>query len=257
MNIKPNILLTNDDGIHAPGLMHLWKAVADFAKVTIVAPSVEKSGVGAALTLREPLSIDAISWEKNTHAWKITGTPVDCVRLATSLLLEKKPDLILSGINRGSNAGRNVLYSGTIGGIIEGAFRGIQGIAFSCEDYDNPQYQLTEKYLLKIVQHILNHPLTPGTILNVNFPHLPIKGIKLARQGQGYWIENPEKRVNPDGDPYYWQGGKWDEKNEHEESDVALLKQGYIAAVPIHVGEMTDHHFFKERKEHFENHFNL
>lgn len=256
MNNKIQILITNDDGIEAKGLWHLWQALADFAELTIVAPSTEKSGVGVGLTLRDPLTIRSVRWDKNTPAWKVNGTPADCVRLAISVILKQKPDLIVSGINRGSNAGRNVLYSGTIGGVIEGALRGVPGVAFSCEQFDDPQYHLAEKHVQSIVRHIIKNPLSKGTILNVNFPDAnEIRGVKLARQGKGYWIEDPQQRMHPDGDLYYWHGGKWHDHEEHEESDVALLKQGYAAAVPIHIDELTDHHFLNQNKDLFDQLF--
>ncbi len=255
--MKPHILLINDDGIHAPGLMHLWRAVVDFAHVSVIAPAAEQSGVGLALTLRDPVHIDPVPWERGTPAWKVTGTPVDCVRIALSLLLDKKPDLILSGINKGSNSGRTLLYSGTVGGVIEGVMRNIPGVAFSSSEFDNPNYALAEKHIPAVIRHLLEHPLPPGTFLNVNFPESvsTIKGFKLARQGRSYWIENPEHRTHPEGYSYYWLGGKWADHEEEEESDIEFLKQGYMTAVPVHIHELTDHAFLKSRKGIFENLF--
>ncbi len=252
---KPKILITNDDGIEARGIWHLWKALADKADITIIAPSVQKSGVGLGLTLHKPIRIDPVKWEDETPAWKVSGTPADCIRFGTRLVLEENPDLIVSGINHGSNAGRNVLYSGTIGGVIEGAMRNIPGIAFSSTEFENPRYELIEPHIYKIIDHILSHPLSPGSVLNVNFPteYDTFKGIKLARQGMGLWVEDPDERLHPSGETYFWHGGKWAHHDEHEESDVALLQAGYIAAVPLHVHQLTDHDFFKERKTFFEN----
>ena len=255
MTHKPRLLLINDDGIHAPGLRHLFEALEGTADVSIVAPAIEQSGVGVAITLRSPLHIEEVAWDsKKTPAWKINGTPADCVRLAVSLLLGGPPDLIVSGINQGSNAGRNVLYSGTIGGVIEGTLRGIPGIAFSCEDFDKPDFFAVQKHILPVVRHVLECPLPSGTLLSVNFPEIKgeIKGFKLARQGRGYWREAPEKRLHPQGMPYYWMGGKWIAYEEHPESDVALLGQGYATVVPIHVGELTDYGLLEERKHLFE-----
>ncbi len=256
MTKKPRILLTNDDGISAPGLKNLWEALKDVADLSIIAPATEKSGVGLAITLREPILIEPVKWEGQTQAWKVTGTPADCVRMGLSVILDTPPDLIVSGINKGANSGRNVLYSGTIGGVIEGILRNVPGIALSCVDFENPDYQMTLPHIRSLVHHLLEHPLPKGTLLNVNFPSTPtIKGIKMARQGKGFWVEDPLERQHPEGHLYYWHGGKWNAHDEHEESDVFLLTAGYAAAVPIHVSELTDHVLLTERKERFDRHF--
>lgn len=249
---KPRILLINDDGIEAPGLRHLWEALVDVSDLSIVAPSSEKSGVGMGITIRDPIHIQEVRWEKNTPAWKVSGTPADCVRMSLSLLLDSPPDLIVSGINRGANSGRNILYSGTIGGVIEGVLRNVPGIAFSCVDFLNPDYKKPQRLIPPLVKHFLEHPLPKGTLLNVNFPETEeIKGMRLARHGLGFWIENVDHRTHPEGHSYYWHGGKWFEHDEDEESDVHLLRQGFATAVPLHVSELTDLKMFQDRKEHF------
>lgn len=253
---RPKILITNDDGIYAPGLKVLWKTLRNFADLSIIAPATEQSGVGLGITIREPLLIQRVEWDEGTPAWNVTGTPADCVRLGLSVILKSPPDLIVSGVNRGSNAGRNVLYSGTVGGVIEGALRHLPGIAFSSVNFEKPNYSLTEPHILALVSHVLEHPLPQGTFLNVSFPSTPpIKGIRMARQGHGYWIENPLERLHPEGHPYYWLGGKWLHRDEHPESDVALLSEGYAAVVPIHINELTDLSLFESRKLHFNQHF--
>ncbi|MFS8563436.1 MAG: 5'/3'-nucleotidase SurE [Rhabdochlamydiaceae bacterium] len=256
---RPKILITNDDGIFSMGLKCLWQALVEYADLFIIAPGSDQSGSGLGFTLRVPLQIDKVKWEQNTPAWKVNGTPVDCVKLGLSVILKEKPDLVVSGINHASNAGRTVLYSGTVGGAIEGVLRNIPSIAFSFEDIDAPDYSQAQKYIHPIVQHVLEHPLPKGTLLNVNFPYTStdFKGIKLARQGRSYWIDTPHERIHPEGTPYFWLGGKWDEQEEHPESDVALLKEGYITVVPIHVDELTDHEHLEERKASFEKSFPL
>jgi 5'-nucleotidase len=252
MHDKPKILITNDDGIDAPGLKCLWEALFDVAELYIIAPATEKSGVGLGITIRDPIHIQPVQWEKGTNAWKINGTPADCVRMSMSVILNSPPDLIVSGINRGANSGRNVLYSGTIGGVIEGALRNVPGIAFSCVDFIDPDYKKVQHFIYPIVRYLIESPLPLGTLLNVNFPDVKnIRGMKLARQGKGYWIEDPDHRVHPEGHSYFWHGGKWDEHEEDAESDVYLLKQGFATAVPIHISELTDLKFFHERKSHF------
>jgi 5'-nucleotidase len=243
--------MTNDDGINAPGLKHLWQTVHEFADLAIVAPHAEKSGCGLSITWTKPLHIHPIAWEMETPAWSLNGTPADCVKMALAVLLEKKPDMIISGINRGSNSGRTVLYSGTIGGVIEGALKGIPGIAFSFSDADVPPISVTKKYIFPIIKHFLRHPLPAGTLLNVNFPYNckeTIKGFRIAKQGKSYWKEAPDRRIHPEGIPYYWLGGAWGSVEEEPESDVALLDQGYIAAVPIHVGQLTCQESYEKHK---------
>ncbi len=253
---RPSILITNDDGIHAPGIKHLWQAISSFADVTVVAPATEQSAVSLSITIRNPLHIEKVTWPANVDVWSVSGTPADCVKLGLNVVLESPPDLILSGINRGTNAGRNVLYSGTVGGVIEGIMHNIPGIAFSCYDFHDPAYATAEKYIPLIVRHILQHPLPNGTFLNVNFPpkHLnEIKGIKLTRQGKEYWVENPDKREHPNqGNSYYWLGAKLAKFEEEADSDIPLLQQGYLTAVPVHVGELTDHHHLTAHRDHFE-----
>jgi len=257
MTKTPKILIINDDGIDAPGLHHLWEALVDTADLYIVAPSSEKSGVGMGITIREPIHIHPVLWKKETPAWKISGTPADCVRMSLSVLLDSPPDLIVSGINRGANSGRNILYSGTIGGVIEGVMRNVPGIAFSCVDFSKPNYKKAQPLVSPIVKHLLEHPLPKGTILNVNFPDTEeIHGIRLARQGLGFWIEEPEKRLHPEGHSYFWHGGKWFEHEEDAEGDVHLLRQGFATAVPLHVSELTDLQVYQARKAAFDEAFN-
>ncbi len=250
---KPHFLLTNDDGIFAPGMHHLWKALSTIAKVTIVAPAKEQSASGLSITLRTPIKLEKVDWPQGTSAWVAHGTPADCVKLALNVVLESPPDYIVSGINRGNNAGRNILYSGTIAAVIEGIMHGIPGVAFSCLDYENPDYELAEQYVPSIMEHLFEHSLSKSTLLNVNFPSLPVfKGFKMASQGLGYWSEKPFK--HEENDAYYWLGSKLAEFEEHDESDVFWLKQGYATAVPIQMMEFTDHQYLMRHKTHFESH---
>ena len=258
-NSRPYLLLTNDDGIHAPGLRHLWEAIHEHADLAIVAPASEKSGSGVSITWTQPLHIQSIRWEKNTQAWSVSGTPADCVKMALSALLDRKPDMVISGINQGSNSGRTVLYSGTIGGVIEAAYKNVPGIAFSFSDSEIPPLSVTQGYLFPLISHFLNNPLPRRSILNINFPYdckKKINGFKMTTQGKGRWVEAPEKRVHPEGKPYYWLGGKWAPHEEEDpEGDVAWLEKGYITAVPINVGELTDHDAIFAHKERFEERF--
>ena len=199
---KPVILLTNDDGIWAEGLKHLWLSLKDQYDLRIVAPAKEQSGMATAVTLSVPLDIEPVLWENQAQAWQVSGTPADCVRMATRILLKEAPDFIVSGINRGANSGRNILFSGTVGGVIEGAMRNIPGIAFSCEDFDHPNYEHFQEQIPLLVAYSLKNPLPQGSFLNVTFPSKhksDHKGCYLARQGMSFYRENPLKALHPEG----------------------------------------------------------
>jgi 5'-nucleotidase len=253
MNQRPHILITNDDGINAPGIRFLWQALREIAEITIVAPHTEQSAVGLGITIRTPLYLEKIDRFEESPAWSVSGTPVDCVKMGLSLLMKKKPDLIVSGLNRGSNAGRGVFYSGTVAGVIEGVLRDIPGIALSCVDFDMPDYEGAAKHVTAIVQHVQENPLPSGTLLNVNFPSGPIKGIKLTRQGKEYFMEDPTMRNHPfENQNYYWLGAKLAQFEEEEDSDIVWLRKGYIAAVPVFVGELTNSDHLASHRDRFE-----
>lgn len=257
MNTKkrPRLLITNDDGIQAPGLFQLWKALAKHCDTVICAPAAEQSGVGLSISIRTPLRVERVVWQDQAEAWSVTGTPADCVKMALFKVFDAVPDLIVSGINRGSNAGRNVLYSGTVAGVIEGAMRDIPGVAFSCLDFHLPDFALASEYILQIVEYVLANPFGAGRILNVNFPHAAKgrpKGLKLTRQGKEYWVEDPNERQHPgEGHSYFWLGNKIAQFDEHEDSDIAWLRDGYITAVPLSVHDLTDHQLLQMRKDQF------
>jgi 5'-nucleotidase len=257
MTSRPKILLTNDDGIDAPGIKSLWRVLheANFADLYVIAPATERSGAGVSITWDRPILIRQREWPFETPAWSVDGTPADCIKMGIGVILKEKPDLIASGINAGSNAGRNVLHSGTVGAVVEGVFRGIPGIAFSCEDGTNPNYHVAEKYIERVVHYILANPLSPGTLLNVNFPSVineHVKGCRFTRQGIGRWSEDPSLHLETDHGTSYWLGGKPEESSENGDSDIALLKQGYMTAVPVHVHELTDYQELAKHQEEFQ-----
>lgn len=259
MTKRPYILVTNDDGIFAPGIKHLWEALIPFADVTVVAPANEQSGVGCSLTIRRPLHIQSIPWHNGHYAWKVDGTPVDCVKMAINTVMDRLPDLICSGINLGANHGRNFLFSGTVGAAIEGCMRGIPAVAFSAYNMSEPNFEGAAAYVPDIVKHLLESPLKPHTLLNVNFPDCAssdIQGLKLTRHGRQYWIENLAKRQHPAHDhTYYWMGCKLIEMDEHDDCDVKWMEKGYIAAVPIELHDLTHYEEIKQRKQSFEQLF--
>ncbi|GAB4189210.1 MAG: 5'/3'-nucleotidase SurE [Simkaniaceae bacterium] len=252
---KLNILITNDDGIHAPGLFYLAEALKGFAEVTIVAPSEEKSGSSLGISFIHPLEVEPVSFPGGHPAWQVSGTPADCVKIALMLLMKKAPDFVISGINRGSNAGRAVLYSGTLGGAIEGAYKGIPGMGFSCAEEKDPQYEKYTSFIPSIIEHFIQDPLPTGTVLNINFPHENPLGIKMARQGIGAWLDDFEEIQHHGGQKKYMLKGDWEKDGWHEESDYFLLQKGYITAVPIHVHELTCQKTLENRKDSFEKAF--
>jgi len=249
---KPLILLTNDDGIFAPGIRHLFKALAPFADIAIVAPAQERSGMGGATTFHHPIRVDPVRWEGAVGAWKVDGMPVDCVKVGLSGILPRVPDLIASGINAGSNAGRTIFTSGTVGATVESAIKGFPTVAFSVFDGEEHLAD-AEPFIWPIVSYLLEFPLRAGTLLNVNFPHeTPFKGVRFARQGLGYWKDQTGPIVNGRGEVLYDLSSEWADFEEHEENDTSLMFKGYIAASPIHVNELTDYHHIQNHKEHFE-----
>lgn len=260
---QPNILITNDDGIHAPGIKNLWRALSPYACTTIVAPITEQSGVALSTTTRSPLNLHQTTWEENfDRAWSVTGTPADSVKIALSAVLKETPDMVISGINRGANIGRTVLYSGTVAATIEAVVRGIPAIAFSCHDfYVEPNYGAVREYIPHIVQYVLENPLPKGSLLNVNFPEKrlgTIKGVKMTQQGRSWWGDKPDKRKHPgEGYDYFWLGAELvDGESSDETEETYWLHQGYVTVVPLHIGNLTDLEHLKRTQSHFEMRIN-
>jgi 5'-nucleotidase len=259
---RPFLVLCNDDGIHAEGIQRLWHTLhaTNLFDLVIVAPSTQRSGASSSITWTQPILVEKIEWKGGTEAWSVNGNPADCIKMALSVILKKQPDLIVSGINAGSNAGRNVLHSGTVGAVIEGVLRGVPGIAFSSENELEPKFFIAEKYLVTIIKYMLAHPLPEGSFLNVNFPHNvehDVKGFKMTKQGAGRWTESPYLHMATERGGVYLLGGKPEEKVEDPECDMALLRQGYLTAVPIHVRELTDKETLQKREAEFANFFTL
>lgn len=246
------ILLTNDDGIEANGIRTLWEGLKDVGDLTIVAPMKEQSGKGVSVTFYGPIRVEKSDLYQGTPAWKVEGTPADCVKVALGGLLDWKPDLIVSGINHGSNAGRGLLYSGTAGCVIQGTLQKVPGIAFSYTCSETESFSHVKPYLFPIIEHVSKHPLPEGTFLNVNFPKKTIQGVKMARQGLDFWCESTRKVQHPEGHFEFHLEEIDQNLDEHPESDIALLKAGFVTVVPIHINEMTDHSHLKTHKEHFD-----
>jgi len=244
---KPKIVICNDDGINAQGIHNLWEAVHNIADVTIVAPAEDQSckGVGISLPQSRFIEAEKIDWPEGITAWKVYGTPADCTKFALHYLLDSSPDFLISGINNGSNAGRNIMYSGTVGAVIQGTFAKVPGIAFSCNYEEGPEkFKKAQPFIQAVLQHFIKHPIPSGTLMNVNFPSHEtdgIKGFKMAQQGQSFWDARIGSDVSLKGTKKYPILETWDIHEEDLNSDIYLLTQGYITCVPIHVNDLTDH----------------
>ncbi|MBO8130146.1 MAG: 5'/3'-nucleotidase SurE [Candidatus Marinimicrobia bacterium] len=232
------ILVTNDDGIFAEGIDTLVTELRKFWKVVVVAPESEKSAVGHAITLSDPLRVKNFSKNGRWEGFAVSGTPADCVKIGVCALLDKKPDMIVSGINLGSNTGINVIYSGTVSAATEGTIMGIPSIAISLGTYTNPNFKPAAQFAVKIVDKILKDRLPEGTLLNINVPNVKsideIKGVRITRQGTSGYAESFDKRVDPRNRTYYWmEGDKIIKEDDINIDDVALINN-YISITPIH-----------------------
>ncbi len=235
---RPLILVTNDDGINAPGIRTLISIVKDIGDVIVVAPDSPQSGMGHAITINSTLHSSRIT-PKNSEIieYSCSGTPADCVKLAINELMPRKPDLCVSGINHGSNSSINVIYSGTMSAAIEAGIEGVPAIGFSLLDYSwNADFSQSKDFIRKITLNSLNNGIPKGVVLNVNIPAVKkseIKGVKICRQAKAYWIEEFDKRKNPLGQEYYWLTGKFVNKDKGEDTDEWALKNNYISIVPV------------------------
>ena len=235
---RPLILVTNDDGVHAFGVAALIEAVSEFGDVVAVAPQVSQSRMSHALTLKSPLRLKKIRQSKTITVFELNGTPVDCVKMAFDKILTQKPDLLVSGINHGSNSSLSSIYSGTVAAAREGAINSISSIAFSNSNYaDDADFEFMKSYVKQIVSEVLLNGLNKGTFLNVNVPHSDpqnIKGIKTCRQARGVWVEEFDQRQDPMGTNYYWLTGYFNNAEpDDEETDEWLLKNNFVTIVPL------------------------
>lgn len=243
---RPLILVSNDDGITAPGIRALVEAVQPLGDVVIVAPDSPQSGMGHAVTISKPLRLDQIRTDiyGELQAWQCSGTPADCVKLAVSKVLHRKPDLLVSGINHGSNSSINVIYSGTMSAAVEGAIESIPSVGFSLLDYSyDADFSYAKKVANTVAKNILSNGLPKGTLLNVNIPKLKeveSKGIKVCRQALAKWEEEFDERKDPNGRTYYWLTGKFVNYDKGEDTDEWALQNGYVSLVPVHF-DLTAH----------------
>jgi len=233
-----NILITNDDGIRAKGLRTLIDIARPFGNITVVAPQDPMSGMGHAITVNRPIRLNQLAKEKNYQEYVCVGTPVDCVKIGLKVVLEnQKVDLILSGINHGSNASSNVIYSGTMGAAIEGSMEGIKSVGFSLLDYHHDaDFSQASDFIRKIIADVTEMSIPKGISLNVNIPKVKkedIKGVKVCSQADAYWVEEYIARKDPWGVDYYWLTGEFVDQTISPDSDIHALKKNYISIVPV------------------------
>jgi 5'-nucleotidase len=243
---KPLILITNDDGIVAPGIRALIAVMKEIGEVVVVAPDSPQSAMGHAITINNTLKLERVHIDPEIEQeYSCSGTPVDCVKIAVNELLNRKPDLCVSGINHGSNSSINVIYSGTMSAAVEAGIEDIPAIGFSLLDYSwDADFEPIKKHLKQIALQVLHKGLPEGVVLNVNFPKLSqdaIKGIKICRQAKAMWQEEFDKRTNPQGKEYYWLTGKFVNQDKGTDTDEWALENGYISIVPVQF-DLTAHH---------------
>lgn len=233
---RPFILVTNDDGIQAPGIHALIMELQKIAEIVVVAPTIERSAVGHAITLTDPIRVEKFDKNGLWEGHAVSGTPADCVKIGINALLKRKPDLVVSGINLGSNTGINVIYSGTVSAATEGSVSGIPSIAISLTTYTNPNFDVAAKFAAKMAMDIFNNPIDDHTLLNINVPNVAeedIKGIRIAKQGMANFAEKFERRSDPRNRDYYWLTGSKISDDEPDDVDDNLIKHNYITVTPL------------------------
>jgi len=241
--MKPKILISNDDGFYAPGLLEMYKAVAGLGPATIVAPASEQSGAGHAVTVSTPLKIRKRKLDGGVEGYLVNGTPADCVKIAVSVICPNKPQLVVSGINLGPNVGISLVYSGTVSAAAEGTILGIPSLAVSLDAFENPCWDTAAHVARLIANRVLRKGLPAFTMLNVNVPNLPLKklkGIAVARMGRSRFVEIFHRRTSPRGDDYYWLDGDLELLDDAGGTDIQFLKDGFVSVTPV-TFDLTNH----------------
>ncbi len=239
MKERPYILVCNDDGVFAPGIQALISVLEEIGDIIVVAPDSPQSGMGHAITINATIRVNTLSHTHNKEIYSCSGTPVDCIKMAMNKLAKRTPDLVVSGINHGSNSSINVIYSGTMSAAMEGCIEGVPSVGFSlCNHSYEADFEPCKPYVKKIVNMVLQKGLPKDTCLNVNIPAVSsekIKGIKICRQARALWIEELDERLDPRGGKYYWLTGIFKNQDEGSDTDEWALFNDYISIVPIQV----------------------
>lgn len=245
---QPSILISNDDGIYADGIYALWEAMTEIGNTIVVAPNTEKSAVGHAITLSDPIRIEEVNRAGGFKGYAVNGTPADSVKIAVKAIMDVKPDIVISGINAGANVGQSLLYSGTISAATEGTFLGIPSIAISLDALRDMDFSTSKTVAKKIAQMVIEEGLPNDTLLNINVPKDikgGLKGYQVTHQGGIYFKDNFEKREDPRGRVYYWMSGEVKDKDTEIDSDGVAIRKGYVSITPLQL-QMTNFKFIQE-----------
>jgi 5'-nucleotidase len=248
---RPHILVANDDGIDAPGLFALVQEMKKIGHVTVVAPDKQQSAVGHAITMNYPLRVKEFKKDGKFFGYAVQGTPADCVKLAVRAILKREPDLVVSGVNHGSNTAISIIYSGTVSAATEGTILGIPSIAVSLTTYAPADFRYAAKFARKLAILIGKRGLPPSTLLNVNVPPLKekdIKGVLITRQGKAVWNDTFDHRRDPNNREYYWLTGGLEKVDTDLEFDEAAIRANYISVTPIQY-DLTDYKMFETMKK--------
>jgi 5'-nucleotidase len=244
------ILVTNDDGIDSAGITALKKSLSEIAEITVVAPRQEQSAVGHGITMQIPLRVQEYYIDGTFFGYAVDGTPADCIKMGMRNIMKEDPDLVVSGINHGSNTAINIIYSGTVSGAREAAIMDIPSIAISVTNHRVKDFSYAAEIAKMLALKIIEHGLALGTLLNVNVPDVPqdeIKGILVTKQGKSKWDDIYEKRIDPYGRDYYWLTGSMMEVDKELEFDQVAIKNNFVAVTPIHF-DLTDYETYDKLK---------
>jgi 5'-nucleotidase len=254
MTEKPLILITNDDSVRAPGIRALINYIRPLGRVVVVAPDRPQSGTAHAVTIAHPLRIELISKEADYEEYSCNGTPADCVKLAFKIVLGRRPDFLFSGINHGTNASINIVYSGTMAAVLEGALAGVPSVGFSLNNYSlNADFGPSGQFVRAIAANVISEGLPGGVCLNVNIPDVSvekIKGIRVCRQAGGTWQEDFDEREDPNGRKYYWMKGVYAQIGNGEDTDQWAVENNYVAVVPVQF-DLTAYNALEQLRNRF------
>jgi len=246
------ILLTNDDGIQAEGIQTLRKTLNEIADVTVVAPSYERSATGHGITVHKPIRAEKVKFKgMNNDHWAVVGTPADCVKLAVEALMDETPDMVVSGINHGSNLGTDVLYSGTVSAAIEAMINGLPAIAVSLNGDNILDFSFAAQFTARLLSLLQSKGFPANTLLNVNIPYVEpkeIKGVKVTKLGPRHYINTVERRKDPRGREYFWLAGDVVNESGDGNTDVDAIKDHYISLSPLHF-DLTDYQVIETVKK--------